>query len=320
MKQYYLLMLFILILSCGSDDKAIEAVLIEDIERGAVLRTLEIRNSDFNINDLNSEFNILIEEQDIEDGNLLESVDVQISFVDNSPDNGQESIAPFIIQELLPSDFTSGANGLPIITLTYTFQELLTASSLLIDDIRCKDQFRLDLSLNLIDGRTFNTQNSAGTVVNNSGFFSSPFTYLINIVEPIDSSSFLGFYQLDTIQESENGIPFGISSGLVELSQGHSHNVRVFRHIVNDFESVDIEITIACDIVIATRYQKTLLPTCNPMLDLSDRVLLGPDSPPGLVDPLDDSVFELYILEGFEGYSVKCGYSDIPSKFRFSKQ
>lgn len=200
---------------------------------------------------------------------------------------------------MLPSDFTSGANGLPITTLTYTFQELLTGSSLLIGDIRCKDQFRLDLSLNLTDGRSFNTQNSAGTVVNNSGFFSSPFTYLINIVEPIDSSRFLGVYQLETIQESENGLPFGISSGLVELSQGHSHNVRVFRHIVNDFESVDIEITIACDIVITTRYQKTLLPTCTPMLDLSNRVLLGPDSPPGVVDPLDDSVFELYILEGF---------------------
>lgn len=320
MKLYYVAILFIFVVACDNDDKAIEALLVENVERGAVLRTLEIRNNVFDINDLNAEFNILIEEQDIEDGNLLESVDVQVSFVDNSPDNGQESIAPFIIQELLPSDFTSGANGLPITTLSYTFQELLTGSSLLIGDMRCKDQFRLDLNLNLTDGRSFNTQNSAGTIVNNSGFFSSPFTYLINVVEPVDPSTFLGIYELQTIQESENGFPFGIASGPVELLQGHSSNVRLMRHIVDPFEGIFLEITIACDIAIATRYQKTLLPTCTPAIDLSDRVLLGPDSPPGLVDTIDDSVFELYILEGFEGYSVRCGYTDIPSKFRFSKQ
>ena len=54
--------------------------------------------------------------------------------------------------------------------------------------------------------------------------------------------------------------------------------------------------------------------------DPSDRVLLGPDIEPGLLDSTDDTVFELHFLEAFEGFDAFCDYANFPSKVRFSKQ
>lgn len=320
MRQIILCVMLGLLVGCETDEKAITTVL-EEVERGAIIRTVSYNNGEVYVGDENSMFSLNIEEQDILDGDLLESLLIYVSFIDRTPDNGSNNIERIELETLLASDFNEGPSGLPVKTLEYSYAELLAATGLSIDQTMCRDQFRLDLELNLTDGRIFRTTNSAGTVVNNSGFFKSPFTYLINIVSPIQEAEFTGIYFMEQIEEGPLGKTFPLIPTTVRLDRGHSNNVRTITLLdIGTDDSPDIEFSIACDYAEITRYQKTKLPICLHGPDPTDRILMGPDNPPGLVDEIDDTVFELYILEGFEGYNTECDLVDSPAKFRLTKQ
>lgn len=310
-KITFIIIAFISLLACDDEQQAIEIVL-EEVDRGAVLRTLQFNNGEFEVNNPQSVFSI-----DLEDGGLLSSVDVFVTFIDNTPSGNSVSTQKLLLETLTVDDFLSNNLGLPSLTLDYTFAELLDATGLTIDQTSCKDQFRLDLDLNLSDGLTFNVNNSAGTVVNTSGFFKSPFTYLINIVEPIPMDLFTGIYQLTSIQDGFFGPTFG-DDILVTIRNGHSNNVRVFEVSASSGTALDIEFSIVCNTSVVTRYQKIRFGCTQD--DVSDRVLIGPDVIPATIDPNDDTVFELHFLEAFEGFDAKCDFSNFPSKVRFSKQ
>lgn len=316
MKNLYILFIFSIcfLISCTDGDKAIEEVL-QEVDRGAVLRTVRIDNGEFDINNIDAEFNIQLEEQDIEEGALLESVEIEIRYIDNTPDNGDASTAFVAANSLLPADFSTGPNGLPITDLKFTFSELLNLTGVSFSEVQCKDQFRIDLKVRLKDGRVYTTSNSGGTVVNNTGFFKSPFSYLINIVEPIVETAFTGTYEMSSIKDGIYGPTF-IDPQIITVTKGHSNNVRIFEaQTVNG--GVVIEFSVVCDAAVITRYQKMGI-GCT--LDQSDQVLLGPDSEPGLIDPNDDAVLEIWYVEAFQGYDAFCNFSNFPGKIRLSKQ
>lgn len=304
----------LLSLSCTEGDKAIEEVLVE-VDRGAVLRTLQINNGEFDINDTTALFDILLEEQDIEEGELLESVGIAIRFIDNTPENGDNSSNTVQAPALVPEDFTLGNNQLPITNLQFTFEQLLSLTGVAYESVSCTDQFRIDLTISLTDGRVFSTSNSSGTVVNNTGFFKSPFSYLINIVEPIQETVFTGTYRLTIEEEGFFGPTFN-DGQLVTLRQGHSNNVRVFDARINN-DVIPFEFSVVCDAAVVTRYQKSGFGCSS---DFSDRVLFGPDQTPGLLNQNDDSVIELRFVEAFEGYDAFCNMPEVPVRVRLSKQ
>ncbi|WP_299767176.1 hypothetical protein [uncultured Dokdonia sp.] len=310
-KITFIILSIFLCISCNDEEKAIETVL-EEVDRGAVLRTLQFNNGEFEVDNPESIFSVNLQEQDIQEGGLLSTVDVFVSFIDNTPTGNSVSTQRILLETLTRDDFTSSDFSLPAITLEYNFTELLDATGLTINQTNCKDQFRIDMDLNLSDGLTFNVTNSSGTVVNTDGFFMSPFTYLINIVEPINEDLFTGIYEYTSIQDGFFGPTFG-DEGLVDIrNREHSTNFRVF-----DFLNFEIEFSVVCDAIIATRYQK--LPFgCT--MDRSDRVLIGPDMIVTTADPNDDTVFELHILEAFGGFDAFCDFENMPSKIRFSKQ
>ncbi|MBE15892.1 MAG: hypothetical protein ABNH00_00460 [Dokdonia sp.] len=304
----------VLSIGCTEGDKAIEEVLVE-VDRGAVLRTLQINNAEFDINDTAAVVDIDLEEQDIEEGDLLESVSISVRFVDNTPENGDNTSNTVQAMALTQGDFEPGANGLPITKLQFSFAELLNLTTVAYESVSCKDQFRIDLALALTDGRVFTTSNSSGTVVNNTGFFKSPFSYVINIVEPIEETAFTGTYRLSIEEEGFFGPTFN-DGQLVTLTQGHSNNVRVFEARLNS-ETVPFEFSVVCDAAVVTRYQKSGFGCSS---DFSDRVLLGPDREPGLTNQNDDAVLELKFVEAFEGYDAFCNMPEVPVVIRLSKQ
>lgn len=317
MKRFLLLILVFItsLFSCESDEKAIDIVL-NDVRRGAVLRTVGFNNGEFEVGVPNSVFSVILEEQDVKDGGLLSDVTVYLSFIDNTPGVGAMSTNQIVLETILPDAFTTGENGLPVTTLEYSFQELVDATGIQIGDVFCKDQFRIDLDLNLTNGETFNLENSSGTVVNTTGFFKSPYTYLINVVEPIATDLFTGVYQLTSIQDTPFGATFS-GEDFVTIRNGHSNTVRVFEIAGPQTINLEIEFSVVCDATIATRYQKIRFGCTD---DLSNRILIGPDEIAVTVDPNDDTVFELHILEAFEGFDAFCNYANSPSKVRFSKQ
>ena len=315
-------------LGCADSDNAIDRV-NEGLERGAILRTLEINQGEFYVNEPTSTFDIILEEMDKEDGELLSSVNVYLSFIDNTADGNSVSIPSSLFKTYVAADFTTGAFNLPNLNLQYTYNELLEAVGLTIGETNCKDQFRLDLELTLTDGRVFKNENSSNGVIHTISFSRSPFSYLINIVEPISEDVYIGNYQLEHIEDGNFGPTF-LTDQQVTIMRGHSTNVRIFeiKHSLNRTEDdLFIEFTIACDKSIVTRYMPAL-PACRtiggvPVLVETfppEGILIGPDSEMGIISDVDDSVFELWYVEAFEGRDEGCGFSDFPAKIRLTNQ
>ncbi|WP_299761834.1 hypothetical protein [uncultured Dokdonia sp.] len=326
-KRYFLLGFILCLISCSEEDNVINQVL--NAERGAFLRTSNILQGELYVNQPNSTFEIELEEMDSADGGLLSSVDVYLSFIDNTPENNT-STSSNLFKTYNASDFTTGPNNLPVISLRYTYTELLEAVGLLIDETHCKDQFRLDLELNLTDGRVFKHENAANSVVHTISFSRSPFSYLINIVDPVSEDLFLGEYQMVHIEDGFFGPTFLFDQPVL-IEQGHSTNVRTFelKHpFIRVRGRIVVEFTIACDASIVTKYIRAV-DVCQDINDAPNPPIetfppeggvIGPDIFFAPLSMTDDTVFELWYVEGFEGRSNGCDYSDFPAKIRLTKQ
>lgn len=179
LKVYIVFVLGVLLASCSADDKAVDDLEADTI-RGAVLRTISNDPNSFAFDDPDSEWTITIEEQDIEDGDLLQSVDVLLDFVDLTG-NGV-SATETLLMNIPASDFVYDANGLPRYTFTITYQEALDLLGLPFTTAYAGDSINIRMILYLTDGRTITNTDIAGTLL--GSFFASPFNYRSNIVCP----------------------------------------------------------------------------------------------------------------------------------------
>ena len=171
-KIVVLLLSVIVFSGCESDDKAIDLV-FDGVSYGAVLRTLEVTGSSFNLSDLNSAFSVTVEEQDEEYGALLSEVDVYVS--GGAAPAGTEAL----VQTIPASAFTTGERGLPVTSISVTLGEILTALGLG-SNYGVGDVYGIRLSLKLTDGREFSAASSSGSL--QGSYFSSPFQYSLPIL------------------------------------------------------------------------------------------------------------------------------------------
>lgn len=178
--RVYILLALIGMVSCSEDDKL--TIDIQDsVERGAIIRTITNSPNSFTFDDPDSEWSLTMEEQDLEDGALLASVDVLLSYVDLTG-NGVTAAETQLLN-IPASEFTFGVNGLPRTTISLTYDEALTTLGLPFDIAYAGDAINIRLILNLTDGRSFTNTDLTGTVSGGS-FFSSPLNYRANIVCP----------------------------------------------------------------------------------------------------------------------------------------
>jgi len=166
--------------SCSSDDKIVDIV-IDEVGTGAVLRTRsETNNLVYNdvtrAFDPGSNFTVTIEEQDQEEGALLESVEVFVLFNDNNTEANDMTTTEVSLQMLMASEFTAGSRGLPEATLNYTSDQLVAATGIDESMVIGRDRFEFRLVLNLTNGETFSNDDVGGPVSGGS-FFASPFEY-----------------------------------------------------------------------------------------------------------------------------------------------
>lgn len=328
-KIYFAISLLIIsAISCTKDNNAI-TIVTEEIERGAVLRTLDVTNSTFNINDLSSTFSVTLQEQDIEEGAIFDFVDVTVRFLDNTPENGVHTTNAITLESVPSADFDFSGE-LPVITASFSFEELLTATGIAQTDVAVKDQFILDLSLHLTDGRIFNESNASSIILAFDTFFSSPFTYTITVVEPIQADAFTGLYAIESILDGPNGPTFvdenriPLQEGdLIEIVAREDVNVRSFKAHHNLFH-VGLEaprdwvFTIAGNTSVMTKHQLSS-PEGYCIFNAAP-ILLGPGQENGPANAIDDSVFELWFVEGYLGFDGSCDFETAPSRYRFAKQ
>ena len=164
--------------SCAEEEGTIYEVL--EYETGAVLRTLSVNASLFNNSVDESEFSVTIEEQDAQDGALLESVDIYVTFRDLTSDNGTTIAEDKFIKSFDASVFTTSPVGLPMATVSANYGEAFAALGIASSDVAAGDIILMELRLNLTDGRTFGKASAGGIIT--GGFFASPFVYNALIV------------------------------------------------------------------------------------------------------------------------------------------
>lgn len=184
--------------SCGDDEKVVDGV-FDGVTSGAVLRTITLISNEIAIGAVEPQmFGVEIEEQDAQEGALLESVDVFITFTDASAGT---TTTEALVENIPASEFSTDTPfGLPRTTIMYSFAEMLSASGVDEGDTFGGDSFSVRLALNLTDGRVFTDSNTAGVVT--GGFFASPFRYRVNLVCEVPSDYFIGAY---TVQRTSPG-------------------------------------------------------------------------------------------------------------------
>ena len=319
MKILYTLCAFVLLASCNTDEKTIEVVLY-DVERGAFLRTIEIENAEFDINNTESPFTLTIQEQDLEEGELMQEVFVYAQFIDNTTGSENLTTGRIQIETLVPDDFSPGSFDLPVTTVSYTYAELLDFTNISMASVSCKDQFIVSFDLVLTNGFIFNEDNAAACILAFNTDFSSPFSYTINVVEPITSSLFTGSYFYSSIVDGPFGPTFG-EPFLVDVELGHSNNVRSVKF--DNFPARPPRsylFSIVCDEIVFGKNQvryNTLNSSCG---EDGQPILLGPDTVNPMIDPADDTVFELWFVEGYKGFDGGLGFGTLPSRLRLVKQ
>lgn len=170
--------LLLLIVSCTTPDNAIYTVL-EDTTNGAALRQIDQNiepplSKNFNIFDLESTWEIIVEEQDEQYGKLLSKVDVYVSFVDVVND-GVNNKSEVKIKTIAASEFIETDKGLPSTHIIISFQEALDALNMVSGDYNGGDSFPIRLELTLTDGRTFSTESTSASL--QQSYWSSAFSY-----------------------------------------------------------------------------------------------------------------------------------------------
>lgn len=193
-------------ISCSSDEKTIDRV-FNDVERGVVLRTLHATNT-FNFFDPNDDrfkFELGVEEQDQENGDLLSEVRIYQQFNDNTDDGADFSTDEVLIATIAKSEFGMSEFGLPTYSTEYLLSEALDFSNLDSGSYNGGDTFVYRLEAELTDGRVFSTD--LGGTVSGGSFFSSPYTYTVGI-KCIPVTPFSGDYELtmaDSFGDGWNG-------------------------------------------------------------------------------------------------------------------
>lgn len=181
-KMALLLGLFIISLAC-EETTTVDQVL-EEVGTGAVLRTRDETNN-LVFNDETKSFTpesnyvLFLEEQDEENGALLESVDIFVNFQDNSTEEADDTditTEETLLQTLSASDFSEGERGLPVITLTYTADQLVEITGIDESQIFGKDRFEFRMVLALTNGQSY-TNTDVGGPVTGGAYFAAPFEY-----------------------------------------------------------------------------------------------------------------------------------------------
>jgi len=182
--------------SCSNDPNNAIYSVFDGVEYGAVLRTLDITSPTFDVVDLSSYFEVIIEEQDEDFGGLLSQVEVYID-----ADGASEAL----VKTIPASEFTTSSNGLPSTSIRITLQESLTALGLPSSGVACGDQMLIRLKVDLTDGRSFSVADGSGSL--QGSYFQSPYQYAVDVVANLPSDTlYTGQYLLETITPGIFGV------------------------------------------------------------------------------------------------------------------
>lgn len=169
--------------SCDDGNAVVDEV-FDNTTSGIVLRTVNVESDELPIGDSDGYFAVELEMQDVENGALVQSLDVFLTFNDNTVEEGEEDLSTDeVMATTIPSSaFTIGEYGFPRTTYSITIAEMTSLLSISEADVSGGDTFYIRFVANLTDGRSFS--NGDNTDTSTGSFFASPFLYISTVVCP----------------------------------------------------------------------------------------------------------------------------------------
>ncbi len=176
-----------LLIGCSVDNNTIDDVL-EQVQKGAILRVLSVQGDVIDLNDQNSTFTIDLEYQDGEESTLLDRVEFSLNFIDNTTTGGDISkTAP--LATVAKGAFGTSQYGLPSTSFSFTYGEALTALGFSSDQVEGEDSLILTWQVFTTDGRSFSAANANGNISALGGYYSSPYSYVTAFKCSLDDTS-----------------------------------------------------------------------------------------------------------------------------------
>ncbi len=255
--KFCTVLLTVFLFCCSTEEKPADDVL-NNVGRGAILRTTQIISPAMDVLDPSSSWAVEVEEQDGMDGDLIKEVRLYVQLIDNTSANGTTDSGEALIRTFQPTDFQDDQFGLPKLTVSSTLSEMTSAIGISSGDYACGDQMELRLELELTSGQIF-TKGDTNPNISGGQFFSSPFFYRAALIAPLSSDQlYTGQYQLTTTQVGAFGLN-DYADGVYTI-EALSNTSRVIRAIptlpdFGPFGPVDIKFELVCGQIIFTPAQ-----------------------------------------------------------------
>jgi len=303
--KYLFLCLSLLIVAGACEDIEEPFVEFDDLEKGAFARLTDGVNGAFNLFDpANSSINFTVEFYDENDGNNVEQYAWTVAYDDRSDaDNDLPAVA---LRTFGKGDFSPNDRGLPSMSATFTFQEVLDALGLTADDVNGGDTFILNATITKTDGSTFDANNTGANVIGQNTF-NALFQIRQNVVCLFeDETLFTGEYTLtQTSPPGPNGPVFGEDPLTVTIT-ATGPTQRSFDYVyLPDLGigngAVDFAFDLVCGNVVVD-------PEQNSGLQCDAGIFMGPADETGNFDSADDSSFTIVFTEDV---TEDCGTSTV---------
>ncbi|WP_459211054.1 hypothetical protein [Aquimarina rhabdastrellae] len=218
----------LILTGCTDDEKVPSPLTSDDIQiNGGYLKTIE-SSFDVNLLDLDSSlFSVTLEEHDkLNDGSLIDNVQVYIRFNDNTiddngtPDDESDDInntkTEVLLETINASAFSFNNDGFPQVTYSTGIREGMDSLGLNDTDLEASDIFTFRFVLNLTDGNSYSNNNSSSAITGQP-VFNSPFEYSSSVSCPLDENLFIGNYLIEQTSPFVDG-PTLSHNTVVELS------------------------------------------------------------------------------------------------------
>ena len=215
--KYLALALTLAFFSCESDDKVIDQVFDGVDTETPFLRILNQSGSNLDIFNTSSMHTWELEYQLVpNDPSLdkLQSVDFQVSFIDNNDEDGVDrSAGPAAFGSLGPADFdTEGDYGNMKASFSYSLQEAMDAVGVEFADLSGGDNFLVTWELTTTDGDVIGPDDVSGDVAAVGGYYSSQYQLISSLVCNFEQPDFFtGTYLMTELETGGN--PFFGSFG-----------------------------------------------------------------------------------------------------------
>ena len=299
--------------SCA--DPELGPVLTFDIAtKGAYIRFVDATIVEFDKDDPNGFLEYEVDFVDEEDGTTVVEYGLDVTFIDNTPDNGDDSESNLTFyQSWQSSEFSTSVNGNPGLQVNIPLGELLSLFGL--SEVAATDQFRFFGYVIDNKGNRYSSTNSTPTVRGSAfqGYFDFPGT----VTCPISDDLFTGTYLMDYTEFGDSPAWATFNTGEVTIGlRSPSRTVRVIPIVAYQaFGGFDfnLEVDFICDRVVASGFD-TGLSCAAPNINFTN--VFGGEQVMEPADITDDSQFSITLYEDGGG----CGYGPSIRTIQFTKQ